>query len=840
LSSEDPVSGVFVRGERVACRKDGTELAVELTVSRIELGGRTLHIATLMDVSSGKALEQETIERLYSVIEHSEAVVFLARVTDDGEFVFEAFNPTKEQLTGLRSDEARGRRPDQVVPPEEASKVIANYRRCVAAGAPVTYETRAARGGQSLRNTLVPIRNRSGRIDRIVGLAHDITRQKQAEEALVSSQRDLDISEQKFQWVFSVSPHPIAIAELESGSLLEVNDAFVNLFGHSREQALRKTTTELGMWRDPGERVRMVEQLRAHGSVRGLEIEGVARSGRLLSLILSGEVVVLKGQRCLVTYVHDVTDHRASQAALAQSEERFSKAFLASPDAFTIIETGSARIVEVNEAFERLIGRPRAELVGRSAIELGLWPDVAARDHARAVLGRDGKLRDFEMPMQTANGELRQCLVSAEPIEIGGRWSVLTIIRDVTEARRAEQARAELEVQLRQSQKLDALGTLAGGIAHDFNNILAAMLAFAELIKLDITDPVLVAEYVQEITKAGDRAAELVRQILTFSRKQPLQSRRAIRLETTVREVLALARAALPSTIQLDVSFGREIPLVLADATSVHQLLMNLCTNAAHAMRRGQGLLTVDIEAVDVDAELASRHPGLQERRYARLTVADTGEGMTSEARKRAFEPFFTTKGPGEGTGLGMAVVHGIVREHDGVIVIESAVGVGTRVVVYLPEYEAELRTSLAPEPEIFRGNGELILVVDDEKVLCAAICGLLERLGYRTEWFTEPRKALARYQTAPHDFSVVLTDLTMPDMTGVDLAQEIHTMTPDMPLVIMTGFEGEQLVGLLRTLGVKELLLKPLSASRIAECLHSCIAMAAAFNESPSVTSRA
>lgn len=807
-------------------RSDATEVAVDVAVGSMRREGAELHIVTLHDVSRQ---ERQGVGRVHSVVQGADVGVFVVKVHADGGFDLELGDAVAECLTGRRVDERRT--PDSLrggISAQDPS-ILARFRRCVETRAALAYEdSTAPLGGGPVRTTLVPIRIPSDGADYIIGLTQNLSAESVTEQALASTKRSLVTSDYKFRQIFTVSPHPISITEFPSGKLVEVNDAFVRVFGHQREQALGKTTIELGMWQDHESRARMVQQLRAHGSVQEMEVQCSDNTGRPLLLLLSGELVELNGKQYLITYVRDVTEQRAGRVALAESEERFSKAFLASPDAFLIVETQTARIIEANEAFERLVARTRDAIIGKSAVELGLWPDIEARDHARAVLQRDGKLRDFEVEIQAANGEMRVCLVSAERLEIGGHWCILTIMRDVTDARRAEQARAQLERQLRQSQKLDALGTLAGGIAHDFNNILAAMLAFAELIKLDIDDPTAIGEHLRELMTAGERAAELVRQILTFSRKQPMQPRRAIRLESTVREALGLARAGLPATIALDVSIERDIPLVLADATAVHQVVMNLCTNAAHAMRTGQGRLTVKLQGVEVDAELAARHAGLQQRRYACLTVSDTGGGIAPEALKRVFEPFFTTKGPGEGTGLGMAVVHGIVREHDGVIVVESSLNIGTTAIVYFPEHEAQLGASVAPEPQLQRGNGELILIVDDETVLCMSIAALLERLGYRAEWFVEPRQALLRYQERPADFSLVLTDLTMPEMTGIELASAVHAVTPHMPIVVMTGFEGEQSEHSLYTYGVKRLLLKPLSAARIAQCLHACLEQSA------------
>lgn len=816
-----------MRGERILRTKCGEEIPVELVVSASAVGGHQLYVCGFADISSQKHAEQETIERLHSIVEHSDVGIFLVQVTEEGTFLFEAFNPVTEKLTGLKSEQARGRRLDQVVPANDAQRIAQNYQRCVDAGQPITYEEvfEPVVGGQSFRTTLVPIRNSQGRVHRMVGLSRETTEQRRVERDLAAVRRSLGESEEKFRKVFSVCPNPIGITELSSGRLLEVNDAFERVFGYSRDYALGKTTFQLGLWNDAKTRALMIDKVRQRGAFRDLEAQGSDHLGSVLTLLLSGEVIEIEGAPCLVTYVHDVSEERANKRALAESEERFSKAFGASPDALAIFDLTDARMLEVNEGFVRLFGRERQEVIGKTTIEAGLWASPLVRERAVDILHRERSLSDFPIQARRVNGEIRECLLSAETLDIGPRPCAVVTVRDVTETRSAERERMELERQVRQSQKLDALGTLAGGIAHDFNNILGAIQAYAELIKLDKGEPEVVESYVAELQRAADRAADLVRQILTFSRKQPQQKRCPLNLEETVHEALSFVRAALSSTIALTVEFEPNLPLVLADATQIHQVIMNLCTNAAHAVKAKQGTVNVGLVGIDVDAELKRAVPELQERRYVRLTVSDTGEGIPSEVTKHTFEPFFTTKPPGEGTGLGLSVVHGIVREHEGVIVVDSVVDEGTTVSIYLPEFADQLWESDAPESELVRGNGELVLFVDDERVLCQSVPALLDRLGYRVEAHSSATTALTSFARRSTEYRVVLTDLTMPVMTGIELAQKVHALDPRTPIVVMTGYGGNHTAESLRQFGVRDVILKPLSARTVARSLAQCLA---------------
>jgi two-component system, cell cycle sensor histidine kinase and response regulator CckA len=811
----------WIRGERLLLTRDGREIPVQLTVARIELGRKVFHLGSFGDISQTKQIELETIEQLQSIVDHSDAGIFLLRVTADGEFFFDSFNPNTERWTGLPRDQARGRSIEQVVPAEEAERVRANYRRCVEQGTPLTYEEAPGpiSGNREFRTTLVPIRNAAGRVHRLIGISRDVTQQKRVESQLEATRRSLEESEQRFARVFRVSPQPIGITELETGRLVEVNDAFTRVFGHPREQALGRTTLELGMWSDPSLRDRMVEQVQTVGSFRDLATKGTDSQGRLLTLLLSGEVIELAGERCLVTYVHDVSERHRDKRALAESQEKFAKAFHASPDAMAILHADDAMLLEVNEGFVRLSGYARERVIGHTAHELGLWADERERDRAAAILRAQGSVRDFSISAMTASGEMRDCLLSGERIEIEGRACVVATIRDITESRKIERANAALEAQLRQAQKMDALGTLAGGIAHDFNNILGAMLAYTELIKLDINVPTEIEGHLLELGRAAERAKELVRQILTFSRRQA-QHRAPIRLERPVRDALNLLRASLPATLRMETQLESPTPAVLADVTQIHQVLMNLGTNAAYAMRDRPGQLGVSLTTVTVDEEMAKANGELQVRRYVRIRVTDTGDGMSQETQRSIFDPFFTTKPMGEGTGLGLAVVHGIVRDHEGAILVDSEVGRGSCFDVYFPEYDVELSEPAPPKSKLARGNGQRILFVDDELSLCRSVGRLLERLGYKVSTHNDALEALECFRAEPKAWDAVLTDLTMPGLTGLELAREVRSIEPNVPIVVMSGFSGTWNAESIRAQGVTDLIAKPLSTERLSEVL--------------------
>jgi signal transduction histidine kinase len=418
------------------------------------------------------------------------------------------------------------------------------------------------------------------------------------------------------------------------------------------------------------------------------------------------------------------------------------------------------------------------------------------------------------------DGSVLPVEISLSPLQSEDGLIIVATIGDITERLRAAEERRDLEGQLRQSQKMEAIGTLAGGIAHDFNNILTAIIGNAQMASQEADPDSTVAESLAEISRAGNRAADLVRQIMAFSRQQK-QSRDTIALRTVTEEVVRLLRAALPASIDLAVSSDPATPHVVADPSQVHQVLMNLCTNAAQAMAAGGGRIDIRLEPASLGLDAARVHPDLAPGDYARLSVADTGSGMDQATLERIFEPFFTTKAPGAGTGLGLAVVHGIVKGHGGAITVRSRPDEGSTFDVYLPAAERSAPGAMAEEPPIPRGAGQEILCVDDEPALVRLNERFLGRLGYRVTGFTRPRQALAALREDPMRFDLLLTDLSMPEMSGTELAREALAIQPGLPIAITTGLVTPDLLDNAEALGVREFLTKPTSLQDLAAALR-------------------
>jgi PAS domain S-box-containing protein len=392
------------------------------------------------------------------------------------------------------------------------------------------------------------------------------------------------------------------------------------------------------------------------------------------------------------------------------------------------------------------------------------------------------------------------------------------IARDITERRQAEETLRRSEEKLRQGQKLEAIGKLAGGIAHDFNNILSAILGYAELSAEEVLPGHPVKSNLEHIIKAAKRAGDVVHQILTFSRKLD-QERRPIYLQTIVDEALKLLKATLPSTIEICTSIDSQCGPVLADPTQMHQVILNLSTNAAHAMQEG-GVLRVELQPVRPDRGSLCQLQDLAPGEYVRLSVCDTGPGIDPEIQKRIFEPYFTTKAAGQGSGLGLAVVHGIIQSHGGAIHVKTALGEGTCFEAYLPCSKEKPANPIVPSPEIVKGQGH-ILLVDDEEDIVNLGKRILEKLGYSVTGETRSMRALEIFSGNPDQFDLVITDQTMPNITGISLANELWKIRPELPIIISSGYSEQVTFEKAASLGFHSFLGKPYTTSDLAKAIR-------------------
>jgi len=400
-------------------------------------------------------------------------------------------------------------------------------------------------------------------------------------------------------------------------------------------------------------------------------------------------------------------------------------------------------------------------------------------------------------------------------VKYHGRFATQGIIRDISKLR-------QLEKQLRQAQKMEVIGTLASGIAHDFNNILSIIMGYIELSLDSRTNPTVIRQNLKQVLNASHRAKDLVQQILTFSRRGE-KEKGPVKISSLVKEVIKLMRASLPSTIEIHQDISKTEYVALADPTQLHQVLMNLCTNAAQAMMEEGGMLKIELSDLNRDMEAIYEEP-LPPSPYLRLTVSDTGCGMTPEIQEQIYEPFFTTKKSGEGTGMGLAVVKGIVKNHDGEISVESEPGKGTSFHLFLPLLHEDTWNEQEKKEGVTPGGDEHVLLVEDEPVLLNIVKRMLERLGYQVVSKANGMEALETFRANPQDFDVVITDLTMPGMTGIQLARELIKIEPEIPIIICTGFNEGINREHLRNLGMQGFIMKPYSSEKLSLAIRDVL----------------
>ena len=511
-------------------------------------------------------------------------------------------------------------------------------------------------------------------------------------------------------------------------------------------------------------------------------------------------------------------------AALRESEERFRGVFDRSPVPIALAELPSGRIVAVNDAILAAWGRTREEILEHTTAELGLWGDESDEARIAAEMQRDGSVSELQVQMRTGGDRRATVLVSCVTVTIGGRPFSLTTFRDITAQRRTEEQRQRMEAQMRQAQKMESLGTLAGGIAHDFNNILTGIFGFADIARHELPVGHQAHDWLDQITLCAQRAKELVRQILAFSRKNE-SDRLPHRLDIVVTEAVQLMRSTLPAMVRLETSIASQTPIVLADATQIHQIVMNLCTNAWHALPEVGGVVRVTLEPCAGAPELAAGLPDFPPGPCVRLAVSDEGSGMSAETLEHIFEPFFTTKETGKGTGLGLAVVHGIVKSHGGAITVHSEEGVGTTFELFFPALNKPVATLMEVEPaSVTVGHGERLLLVDDDPTSGLALGRIAESLNYQVTRCTEPRDALARFAAAPADFDLVIVDLAMPLMPGDLLAKELQRHRPEVPIALISGYIDPSRQASLEQLGIRAFIRKPVSREEFATALAGAL----------------
>ncbi|MBF0288155.1 MAG: response regulator [SAR324 cluster bacterium] len=487
-----------------------------------------------------------------------------------------------------------------------------------------------------------------------------------------------------------------------------------------------------------------------------------------------------------------------------------------------ILDLNTRNLWKTNATMEEMLGYTETEFSRMTLSEI-THPEDTEKDSNLFVQVLNGEIHHYHQEKRyiRKSGEVFWGKLTFHLLLHEGQHWGFGIIEDINKRKEAEEERQQLEARLRHAQKMEAIGTLSGGIAHDFNNLLFGILGYAEMMREELPSDHPLQRYAQSLITAGKRAKDLVRQILAFSR-QDEQEFSNMQVIPIIKEVLKMMRSTLPTTITIQQELISQSKSIWGSPIQIHQIIVNLCTNAEQAMRQTGGILKIKVSEIELDLQealLLNLKPGT----FLKLTVQDTGPGIPAEIQDRIFDPFFTTKPVGEGTGLGLSVVHGIVLEHQGAITIQSEDGKGTAFHIFFPAIEGKSDEPQLPSIEVFRGK-ERILVVDDEIFILDMVEKMLSRLGYQVTAIQSSAEALEQFSANPEQFDLIITDQTMPKLTGYQLAQGILAISPNTPIILMTGFSHQVSIEEAEKIGIRRFINKPVEKEILANVVHELL----------------
>jgi PAS domain S-box-containing protein len=814
-------SGAGFSGVWRHCRKDGTIIDVEIKWCPISFGGRKAMLAMVNDITERKRIEHRDAalsklgQSLSSTTSPAEAAGIIRAVADDlfkwDAFTLDLYSAELGRISPiLNVDTDRNGQRFEIPVTGESREPSGMARRIVAQGAelilreePVVMPEDVLPIGDTSRPSaslmLAPIRNRT----KVIGILsiQSYTPRAYSQAGLntlqtladhcggalerIRAEQALRESEQRFRDLFEGSPDAIFVEDL-NGTVLDINPAACRLHGATRNDLIGKNVFDLVPSERQEEVARDFKAL-VEGRLQQIEGASVTQDGRAVPVEVRAGRVNYAGREAVLLHVRDITERKLAEAALRSSEMLFHSVWENSVDGMRLTDE-NGNIVAVNNAFCKLVGMQRAELEGKPFTVI--FADSEQPGQMLEEFRQRFRNRAFEHQRERRltlrNGNIVTLEDTSSFVELRGQAPMLLqLFRDVT-------AHKRLEEQLRQSQKMEAIGQLAGGVAHDFNNILTVIHGHASLLTAGGSLTGRATKSAQQITQAAERAASLTRQLLAFSRRQVLQPQR-LDLNEVVANMTKMLGRILGEDIALQLNYSPQPALVQADAGMIEQVLLNLAVNSRDAMPKG-GLLAIKISTAEVDARRLAEHSERQTGRFVCLSVIDTGCGIPPENLRRIFEPFFTTKEVGKGTGLGLATVYGIVKQHQGWIEVDSEPGKGTTFKVFLRRsFETVESANQRPAEKPVRGGTETILVVEDEAPVRELVCNLLAGHGYQILQAESGAKALQVWGASKDRIALVLTDLVMPDqMNGRELAERLWAEQPRLKVIFTSGYSAD------------------------------------------------
>ncbi len=795
--------------------KERVSLVLDVTISPVlNNRGKVTHaIVQHIDITERRRAEEllrESENKYRSIFETTGAGTIIV----EEDMTISLANAELEKLTGYSRAEVEGKKKwTEFVAEEDLEVMKKNHyaRRNDPGSAPRSYEFRLLDRQGNVKNVLLTVAVIPGTKKSVASIL-DISERKRAEE-------EFRASEQTLRRTFDQAPLGAAVLALDN-RYLRVNAELCRITGYLEQELLSIGFTDITHPDDYEKNMRLTRQMLA-GDFDNFQMDKryIRKDGKTVWVRLFARIVKDASGKPIYFFpmVEDITDRKRAEGALSESQEKYR----------LVVENASDAIFVIQDGFVQFPNARTMELSGYTAEELSRMSflNIVHPDDRKAV--QDRYLRRIagekfsnvhSYRCINRSGEVVWVQTNSVPTLWNGRPATINFVRDITQEKK-------LEAHLLQAQKMEAIGTLAGGIAHDFNNILTAILGYAELADLELEDGSKAKSNLQHSIKASHRAKDLVQQILAFSR-QGKQEKKPLNITPLIKEDLKLLRASLPATIEIRQEIDKDLGTIEADPTQIHQIMMNLGTNASHAMSEKGGILEVVLSNVNVNGGMSYSTAEIEPGSYLRLSVSDTGCGMSSETLKKIFDPYFTTKEVGKGTGLGLAMVHGIVKSYGGGIIVSSEPGKGSTFDIYFPRVEAYEVSRVPDKVESMPlGGHERVLLVDDEMAIVEVGRNILDHLGYEVVVRTSSVEALELFRVQPNRFDLVITDMTMPNLTGDRLAQELLKIRPEIPIILCTGFSERMTEEKAKTLGVREFVMKPLVMMDLALAIRRALA---------------